>query len=94
MRKFAARFEYLDSIIIAIGDINRAVWSDRDICRVVELAAPETHLTGPPYRCARNLMDVRRSDMAVGHLPELARRVKVLEKKIEQLMSGDSQTAK
>ena len=46
---------------------------------------PGSKITGYP---ARNLMDVRRSDTAVGNLPELVKRVRVLEKKIEELLSG------
>jgi UDP-3-O-[3-hydroxymyristoyl] glucosamine N-acyltransferase len=42
---------------------------------------PGSKITGYP---ARNLMDVRRSDTAIMHLPELIQRVKALEKKIEE----------
>ncbi|MGH8474214.1 MAG: UDP-3-O-(3-hydroxymyristoyl)glucosamine N-acyltransferase [Methylococcales bacterium] len=42
---------------------------------------PGSKITGYP---ARNLMDVRRSDTAITHLPELMQRVKEIEKKIEQ----------
>jgi len=41
-----------------------------------------TKITGYP---ARNLMDVRRSDTAITHLPELLKRVKKLEKKLEDM---------
>ncbi|MCI0734002.1 MAG: UDP-3-O-(3-hydroxymyristoyl)glucosamine N-acyltransferase [Methylococcaceae bacterium] len=42
---------------------------------------PGSKITGYP---ARNLMDVRRSDSAITHLPELMRRVRELEKKFEE----------
>lgn len=41
---------------------------------------PGSKITGYP---ARNLMDVRRSDTAITHLPDLMRRLRTLEKKIE-----------
>ncbi len=41
---------------------------------------PGSKITGYP---ARNLMDVRRSDTAITHLPELVQRIRALEKKIE-----------
>ena len=43
---------------------------------------PGSKITGYP---ARNLMDVRRSDTAITHLPELLQRVRELEKKIKEL---------
>lgn len=42
---------------------------------------PGSKITGYP---ARNLMDVRRCDAAIAHLPELIQRVRDLEKKIEE----------
>ncbi|MGH8547881.1 MAG: UDP-3-O-(3-hydroxymyristoyl)glucosamine N-acyltransferase [Methylococcales bacterium] len=42
---------------------------------------PGSKITGYP---ARNLMDVRRSDSAITHLPELMRRIRNLEKKFEE----------
>ena len=46
---------------------------------------PGSKITGYP---ARNLMDVRRSDTAVGNLPDLIKRVRALEKKIQKLESN------
>ncbi|MEO1885636.1 MAG: UDP-3-O-(3-hydroxymyristoyl)glucosamine N-acyltransferase, partial [Methylococcales bacterium] len=43
---------------------------------------PGSKITGYP---ARNLMDVRRSDTAITHLPELIKKVKLLEQKIDDL---------
>ncbi len=42
---------------------------------------PGSNITGYP---ARNVMDVRRSDTAITHLPELIQRIRDLEKKIEE----------
>lgn len=42
---------------------------------------PGSKITGYP---ARNLMDVRRSDTAITHLPEFIQRVRALEKKIQE----------
>ncbi len=46
---------------------------------------PGSKITGYP---ARNLIDVRRSDTAVSNLPELVKRVRALEKKIQKLESN------
>lgn len=46
---------------------------------------PGSKITGYP---ARNMMDVRRSDTAVGNLPDLVKRVRALEKQIQQLESN------
>jgi len=43
---------------------------------------PGSKITGYP---ARNLMDVRRSDTAITHLPELIKKVKLLEKELNKL---------